>query len=66
MTVHSLARRVARVLSKPTNKIPAKPTLHGDYTVLSGRFGARSNMANKYLLDAVSLEKRFTALKMKT
>ena len=37
-----------------------------DYTVLSGRFGARSNMANKYLLDAVSLEKRFTALKMKT
>ena len=37
----------------------SEATLHGDYTVLSGRFGARSNMANKYLLDAVSLEKAF-------
>ena len=44
----------------------SEATLHGDYMVLSGRFGARSNMANKYLLDAVSLEKRFTAPKMKT
>ncbi len=37
----------------------SEATLHGDYMVLSGRFGARSNMANKYLLDAVSLEKAF-------
>lgn len=35
----------------------SEATLHSDYMVLSGRFGTHGNMVNKYLLDAVSLEK---------
>lgn len=34
-------------------------TVHGNYRILSGRFGARSNDPNKYLMDALVLEKAF-------
>ena len=54
-------RGVLHEFIEQRKKTSVKQNLSGDYFVISGRFGARSQNAQKYLHDAQVLEKAFYA-----
>ena len=64
MTVHSTGGVLHEFIEQRKTTVEQK--IFGDYYVISGRFGARSNNPQKYFQDAQVLEKKpSTHLKMK-